>query len=159
MKLKFYLTAFTFLIFFYPALAQNENKQLADLLNSYYNIKNALVSGDQQAASTNALTFLKTANTIDYKIISEGNINIIVEQAGKISESNSIEDQRNYFSGLSGNMITIVKNFRITKTPVYEVYCPKKKVSWLSSEKTIQNPYYGSAMLDCGEVKEIIYPK
>jgi hypothetical protein len=27
-----------------------------------------------------------------------------------------------------------------------------KKASWLSSEKTIKNPYFGSAMLSCGEL-------
>jgi hypothetical protein len=30
------------------------------------------------------------------------------------------------------------------------------KTHWLSSEKAIKNPYYGSAMLTCGEVTETI---
>ena len=29
-----------------------------------------------------------------------------------------------------------------------------KKAAWLSSEKQIKNPYYGSSMLTCGEVTE-----
>jgi hypothetical protein len=32
------------------------------------------------------------------------------------------------------------------------MYCPMKKSNWLSNEKTVKNPYYGSAMLTCGEV-------
>ncbi|RYF82932.1 MAG: DUF3347 domain-containing protein, partial [Chitinophagaceae bacterium] len=35
-------------------------------------------------------------------------------------------------------------------------YCPMKKALWLSNEKAIKNPYYGSAMLTCGKVTETI---
>jgi hypothetical protein len=31
-----------------------------------------------------------------------------------------------------------------------------KKASWLSNDKAIKNPYYGSAMLTCGNVKTIL---
>ncbi|RYG53246.1 MAG: DUF3347 domain-containing protein [Chitinophagaceae bacterium] len=38
--------------------------------------------------------------------------------------------------------------------PVYLQYCPMAKASWLSNENEIRNPYYGTAMLTCGEVKK-----
>ncbi|MGY4386382.1 hypothetical protein ACVWYN_003435 [Pedobacter sp. UYP24] len=31
-----------------------------------------------------------------------------------------------------------------------------KKSSWLSSEKAVKNPYFGSAMLACGSVQETL---
>jgi hypothetical protein len=31
-----------------------------------------------------------------------------------------------------------------------------KKAYWLSPDKAIKNPYYGSAMLTCGKVTETI---
>jgi hypothetical protein len=31
-----------------------------------------------------------------------------------------------------------------------------KKATWLSSSKTIKNPYFGSAMPTCGKVTETI---
>jgi Protein of unknown function (DUF3347). len=31
-----------------------------------------------------------------------------------------------------------------------------KKANWLSSEKEIKNPYYGSTMLTCGSVVDTI---
>lgn len=37
---------------------------------------------------------------------------------------------------------------------VYYQYCPMKKAYWLSMEKEIKNPYYGSSMLTCGKVIE-----
>jgi hypothetical protein len=33
-----------------------------------------------------------------------------------------------------------------------------KKANWLSNEKQVKNPYYGSAMLNCGKVVDTINP-
>ena len=33
-------------------------------------------------------------------------------------------------------------------------YCPMVKASWLQKGDTIRNPYYGSAMLECGEFRK-----
>ncbi|RYF85874.1 MAG: DUF3347 domain-containing protein, partial [Chitinophagaceae bacterium] len=46
--------------------------------------------------------------------------------------------------------------FKLSDKPVYVQYCPMKKATWLSSEKQIRNPYYGSSMLTCGEVTETL---
>jgi hypothetical protein len=126
------------------------------LLSLYYNIKNALVAGDATSASANATAFVKTANTIDYKVISEGNINALVKDAGKMAQSKSIEKQRQSFANFSNNMITVTKALKLSGKPVYVQYCPMKKASWLSAEEQINNPYYGSSMLTCGEVSETI---
>ena len=131
-------------------------KQLSQLLSSYYNIKNALVAGDAASAASNASEFVKTVNTIDYKTLSEGNINILSKDAGRIAETKDLAKQRDYFANFSSNMETVAKSFKLSEQPVYLTYCPMKKASWLSSEKEIKNPYYGSAMLTCGEVKETL---
>jgi hypothetical protein len=34
-------------------------------------------------------------------------------------------------------------------------YCPMVKKSWLQREGQIKNPYYGSSMLTCGELKPL----
>jgi hypothetical protein len=137
----------------YDAVSQ---KQLSQLLTYYFNIKNALVVGDATSASTNAEAFTKTVNAIDYKVLSEGNIHTLASDAGKITETKDISKQRDYFANLSINMIAVVKAEKLTDRPVYVAYCPMKKASWLSSEKAIKNPYYGSAMLTCGQVTETL---
>ena len=141
-----------------PGFAQDSAKQyqLPQLLTNYYNIKNALVAGDATAASSSAQAFAKTANTIDYKVISEGNINTLVKDAGKIAESKDIKTQRTYFANFSTNMATIAKAVKLADQPIYQAYCPMKKANWLSNDKAIKNPYYGSAMLTCGKVVETI---
>jgi hypothetical protein len=129
-----------------------DNKALSGLLVEYYNIKNALVAGDASSAASNAAVFLRKVNTIDFKVLSEGNVHILAKDAGQLSETKDLERQRAYFARLSNNMATIAENFRLDNKEVYLQYCPMKKASWLSSEKQIRNPYYGAAMLSCGEV-------
>ena len=58
-----------------------EPSQPSQLLTQYYQIKDALVAGNANIAATNAEAFLKIANSIDYKVISEGNINALVKDA------------------------------------------------------------------------------
>ncbi len=132
------------------------NPQLSQLLNSYYGIKDALVADNAKLASQKAEVFLRIANGIDYKVISEGNINAFVKDATVISESKDIKKQRERFENLSKNMIALAKAKNLSSQPVHVIYCPMKKASWLSDSKTIKNPYYGSSMLTCGKVTETI---
>lgn len=135
--------------------SQQQN-QLSQLLTQYYSIKDALVAGNSNNASSSAETFIKILNSVDYKIISEGNVNALLKDATPISESKDIKKQRDLFANLSNNMAALAKAVKISSEPIYEVYCPMKKASWLSSSKEIKNPYYGSSMLTCGKVVETI---
>jgi hypothetical protein len=124
------------------SFAQESTKQyqLSQLLTSYYNIKNALVAGNAHDAAIAATAYFKAANSIDYKIISEGNINALVKDAGKISETTDIKKERAYFANFSTNMAAVAKAVKLTDKPVYYAYRPMKKAYWLSSEKAIKNP-------------------
>jgi hypothetical protein len=53
-------------------------------------------------------------------------------------------------------MASLAKSVKLTTEPIYQAYCPMKKANWLSNDKAIKNPYYGSAMLTCGKVVETI---
>ena len=49
------------------------------------------------------------------------------------------------------------------QNPVYQLRCEmafnKKGASWLQSNDTVRNPYYGSAMLSCAQQKQLIAGK
>ena len=143
------------------ATAQDSTQrhQLSQLLSQYYNVKDALVAGNSKDASAKAEEFIKIANSIDYKLISEGNINALLKDATPISESGDIKVQREHFANFSNNMATLAKAMKLTNLPIYQAYCPMKKANWLSSDKEIKNPYYGNAMLTCGKVVETINPR
>lgn len=131
-------------------------KQLSQLLTSYYQVKDALINGNSNMAAQEASAFLKVANGISNRTISEGNRDALVKDAGTISDSKDLKKQREVFANFSTNMYALAKSMKLTAEPVYYQYCPMKKAYWLSSDAAVKNPYYGSAMLTCGKVTETI---
>jgi hypothetical protein len=128
----------------------------SQLLQNYLEIKNALVAGDPSAASIKSGEFAKTLMGIDTGHVKEATRMALLKHAGLISISKDLRIQRENFATLSVNMYLLAKSSKLSDTPLYYVYCPMRKAYWLSSEATIKNPYYGSSMLTCGQVKETI---
>lgn len=149
------MIALTAISFSHKSFAQDTSKA-SQLLSNYYALKDALVAGNSNQAVSHAESFLKTAQGIDSKAGGKGNINTLVKDAGKISGTKDLKKQREYFANFSTNMATFAKAVKLSDQPVYQAYCPMKKASWLTSEKVIKNPYYGSSMLTCGEITSTI---
>ncbi|MDN3607979.1 DUF3347 domain-containing protein [Kaistella yonginensis] len=133
--------------------AQKSDASVSKLYQNYLTLKNALVTDNSDEASKAANAFIKSASMIDYKVLSEGNLDILRKDASKIADSRSIEAQRESFNSLSKNVIALTQKFKLADQSVFIQYCPMAKASWLSAEKNIKNPYYGSSMLTCGSVK------
>lgn len=128
------------------ASAQNTNT----LLNNYIAVKNALVSGDtQKATETIDIFYQSVAKEESFAQKDE-----LLKAAEKLNKAGSLEKQRASFNEVSTVMWKLVKGSGQVDQPVYYQYCPMKKAWWLSREKEIKNPYYGSAMLTCGKVVE-----
>jgi len=130
--------------------------QVTKLYQNYITIKDALASDNADKTSQAATEFIKTASAIDYKILSEGNVSTLKKDATVISNAKDIAAQRETFFNLSDNMIALAKQYKVSTNPVFVQYCPMADGSWLSNEKKIINPYYGSSMLSCGSVKSEI---
>jgi Cu(I)/Ag(I) efflux system membrane fusion protein len=75
----------------------------------------------------------------------------------KLQSSPSIEQMRSNFVILSKHIISIAEYFGPFDDTLYVLHCPmadsNKGADWLSEESEIRNPYFGSSMLSCGEVK------
>ena len=81
------------------------------------------------------------------------NLNGIIQMKG-------IEKKRSFFSIVSDKLSEAIKKFDVHSTEtsaLYLEFCPmafnNKGAYWISKSKEIRNPYFGSAMLTCGEVK------
>lgn len=131
--------------------------QTHPLLLQYFAVRDALVAGRGQEVSAAAAGLIGILNTLDFKWISEGNINILLKDATPLTETQDIRKQRVAFAQLSDNMIGLAKAVRLSDKPLYQVYCPMKNAYWLSGEKPIKNPYFGDTMLSCGKVVETIH--
>jgi len=154
MKALFLMLVLSAIAFTQHAFAQDGVKaQPAQLLNAYYKLKDALVSSNATTAATSADELVKAINGADGATVNENTRNSLLKDAGAISQSKDIKLQREKFATLSNNMFELAKTVKLSAEPVYQQYCPMKKASWLSNDKAIKNPYYGSAMLTCGSIK------
>lgn len=162
MKKKNILFSLIALFMVVPFFGFSQSGAFSSLLTNYYAVKNALVGGDAAGASKAAADFVSNAKAIDAKslTLSEQKAYSAVQakllaDAGAIAGTKDLVKQRTAFQSFSDNMITLSKATK-PAAPVYVAYCPMKKASWLSSEKVIKNPYYGSTMLSCGQVTDTI---
>ena len=133
--------------------AQTTDASISKLYQNYIVIKDALVTDNSDGASKAANEFLKSASMVDYKVLSEGNLDTLRQDASTIAESRSIETQRESFAKLSSNMIELAKKFKMADSSVFVLYCPMQNASWLSAQKEVKNPFYGRSMLTCGSMK------
>ncbi|ASK29415.1 hypothetical protein CEY12_04555 [Chryseobacterium sp. T16E-39] len=154
---KYIITAVLSIFSVLSLSAQSKSDvKVSALYQNYISVKTALTTDDAGKASKAAVEFIKTASTIDSKIVSEGTLAALKKEATTIAEAKSINTQREHFPNLSNQMIALTKQFKLSEKPVFVQYCPMADASWLSNEKQVVNPYYGSKMLSCGSVKSEI---
>lgn len=155
MKRIYFIVALFATALVQPSFAQDTTKtQPSPLLISYYNLQDALATSNANAAGASSEAFVKALNGIDKEIVKNESRPALLSDANAIFQSKDLKVQRERFASLSVTMLTLAKAVKLSTEPVYQQYCPMKKASWLSSSKLIRNPYYGSAMLTCGSVKE-----
>ncbi len=148
------------------------NASFENLLNRYYELRDALVAGDTVAANRSASLLMESANGVkldELKSIDTDNIiiptaqtytgGITSESEGLLGETN-IEDKRRSFQMISAGLFDLTRTIRYDKEKVYLLHCPmafnNTGADWLSSSTEIKNPYFGSKMLTCGSVKDSV---
>jgi Cu(I)/Ag(I) efflux system membrane fusion protein len=142
-------------------------EQLKVVYNDYINLKDALVKEDSKNTSVNATSLLNNLGKVDMKLLSDNNahahwmslVGNIESSATAISKTSDIKGQRDHFKHLSSHLINAVQLFGVNEK-VYVEFCPmadnNNGAYWLSKEEKVINPYFGEAMLTCGEVKQVI---
>jgi membrane fusion protein, copper/silver efflux system len=141
-------------------------KQLTQVAEKYFVVKNALVKSDVSASADAAKQVSIALKQVDMRILDinahEAWINLYApmqEGAKGISDVKEIEVQRKNFQLLSDHLIEAVELFGLTVEKSYRAYCPMAfddaGAYWLSEFVDIKNPYFGDAMLRCGENKAV----
>ncbi|WP_299986603.1 efflux RND transporter periplasmic adaptor subunit [uncultured Pontibacter sp.] len=148
-----------------PKAPEAFQQQLTQLIDQYYTLKNALVASDVPAARQAAGTFVVTLGQVNMGEL-DGKMHdqwmallpTLKSNAEAIQKSRDLEKQRAAFSPLSEHVIEAMKVFGIQHEVAYIQSCPMalgdQGAFWLSEIKDIRNPYFGEAMLACGETEE-----
>ncbi len=144
-----------------------ENKNMDNVVSSYFNLKNALANDNAKEAATAGTEVATAVQQVDEAGLSPAQKKIYEEvkddmiEHGKHIADNAgkIAHQREHFETMSKDMYDLVKVFGTNKT-MYYTHCPmynnNKGANWLSEVKEISNPYLGKKMPTCGTVKEEI---
>jgi len=140
-------------------LTNAQTTSLQPLLTQYIQLKDALVKSDTKLASEKADMLFTTIHQVAVKSLPEKDQqnflaakDALLNSATAISKATNIEKQRTAFATLSLSVWQVIQTADSIAGNVYYQYCPMKKNYWLSTEATIKNPYYGSAMLSCGNI-------
>ncbi len=142
-------------------------EQLGRVYENYLAYKDALVSSDPSAAKQKAEELVEALENTDMSLL-DGNahmqwmdhLNKMEDALDRISGQEDLEQQRRALAPLSEALYRSIKTFGIDNETVYYQYCPmaigNKGAYWLSETDEINNPYFGEAMLKCGETRETI---
>ncbi len=149
------------------SLSDKEKVQFEQVLSSYLKFKEALVNDDFSSANKLAVQLNKQIKEIKRDQFDNETAKIwesfkkeLVKATNAITAAKDIQEIRNNFDELSETIIGMVNTFQLAKKEIYVLHCPmannNKGAFWLSESSEVKNPYYGSAMLTCGEVRDTI---
>jgi Protein of unknown function (DUF3347) len=144
--MKNIITLVAVVLVYTGAFSQNTKS----ILNQYLQVKDALVKSDMELATKHADLLHKSIHATDFFPEKEN----LLKEVQKMKDANNIGNFRDSFADVSSLMWKEIKDNDAIKDIIYYQYCPMKKMYWISREKAIKNPYYGSKMLSCGNVSE-----
>lgn len=148
-------------------VSKDFQNQLKAVFNGYIQLKDALVKDDANNSAEEAKKLLSHLSKVDMKLVKDKDAHEhwmvlekeIKDSATSISNTSDLVDQRRRFKSLSTHLTNAIEVFGINEK-VYHQYCPMVDndtgAYWLSKEEKVLNPYFGDAMLRCGEVKQVI---
>ncbi|WP_299700679.1 DUF3347 domain-containing protein [uncultured Pontibacter sp.] len=152
----------------FDSVAEPMQRNLAQLLDEYIVLKDAMVESDAAAAKEAADAVLTSANAMpvaalqvpEQKEYAEQKVEMVRKSAAAIAGTNDLAEQRNQLEDLSEAVFSLTKAFGATDKKVYYQHCPmvnnNQGAYWVSTNAEIRNPYFGSSMLKCGSNEEVV---
>jgi Cu(I)/Ag(I) efflux system membrane fusion protein len=145
--------------------ARQENAQTGTddaVVKAYLNVKNALYEDDWAKAQIMSKNMIRTLekfsprDTTDWQSAAK-ELSIPLDS---IAASKDIARQRMHFEKLSDAIYNHIRKYGLSSGTLYRTFCPmafdNKGAYWISDKEEIENPYFGSEMPHCGEVKDTL---
>jgi Cu(I)/Ag(I) efflux system membrane fusion protein len=149
------------------SVGQKSKDALKPILTQYLAMKDALTNDELEEARKAGINMLKTIDGVDMSLFTGESHSLWMGISSDLKNAlqhimhfKTIEEIRKSFQHVSNAIITLEMSFHSNEGTLYVLHCPmannNKGADWLSNSKEVKNPYYGEAMLTCGEViKEI----
>lgn len=135
-------------------------QQLVDKLAGAYLELTNLLAADMTDGAKKLLSRIHIAGH-DLSDVKDKKLAALGDRIGKGAHEkvSTLKAIRETYKAISPDVVALVNLAPPTKkvAPViYQAFCPHAKASWLQLSKMIRNPYFGSAMLKCGQVTKTI---
>jgi len=142
-------------------------EQLTGVYDVYVELKNAFVQSSPEDVAKSATAVTQALGKVDMTLLGGETHMVWMDQLGALRkdldsmvQTQDIEEQRAAFAALTQVFYQCIKDYGLEGVTTYYQYCPMAFNStgayWLSEVSEIKNPYYGDAMLTCGETKETL---
>ncbi|MBN1866885.1 efflux RND transporter periplasmic adaptor subunit [Candidatus Sumerlaeota bacterium] len=139
--------------------------QIGGVLTAYLGVQQSLSTDDLDGAREAAKKVLVALEATDMTLL-EGDahmawmkqIKALTESAGAIAGAeDNIGQARERFLPLSEAAISVADTFGSPSAkPLVRMHCPmafdNRGADWLQDSEEVRNPYFGAAMLECGEI-------
>lgn len=146
---------------------ENFKKQLTNVYRIHLDLQDAFLATDAAKAKKQAVNVKSALSKVDMSLVKGemhnhwmATLKTLNETLDKIRGSNDIAIQRLAFADFNDALYGAIKMFGTSGETIYYQYCPMARDNegayWLSTVKEIKNPYFGEAMLTCGENRAVI---
>lgn len=130
------------------AAALRASDAVKAIVESYLEIHARLAADKLDGVKAPAASIVRTAGAM-------GQSGAAIAKAAKaVEDAADLKTAREAFGPLSEAVIAAAQAEGLQGLGVKQAFCPMVKRSWLQKEDKIRNPYYGSAMLECGEIRK-----
>ncbi|MDP7305583.1 MAG: DUF3347 domain-containing protein, partial [Pirellulaceae bacterium] len=142
-------------------------QQLAKAAAAYLAIQQTLAKDDSRQASDAAKKMADAITSVDMKLLQGEDHMAWMKTSGELKkilagviQAEGLEPVRKEFALLSEEMAAAAKRFGIVGRSLYQFKCPmafnNRGATWLQADGRTRNPYFGTAMLQCGEVIHVL---
>jgi Cu(I)/Ag(I) efflux system membrane fusion protein len=145
-------------------------KALDPVYGAYFEAQAALAGDDLAGAESAAEKTAHAASAVDMGVFSHAGhekwmeaLSSLRSAATEISGAGDLAAARDGFYSLSNAVIDVHDSFgHACDRPFYLVFCPMARDNagayWIQPDSTVSNPYYGKAMLGCGDIERELLP-
>lgn len=138
-----------------PELAAEPMK---DLTASYLLIGQALSTDDEPSARGELIALKGAADRLAESLEMQDAMHVqhLAESILEVFSTQGIQELRKGFDVWSRTLIYLRARFGPTETDIIQVHCPmafdNRGADWVQTPGDVSNPYFGPAMLRCGEI-------
>ena len=142
--------------------------QLGRLVEAGIAVAQALAADDPQAVGRRAAQATEALQQVEPAHLTEAGVRrqwapmaaALRTALAALSEAQDLTAQRHHFEPFNDVLTEAVQVFGVELAgAVYRAMCPMvqgRRGYWLQAERTIANPYFGAAMLRCGEIVDVL---